>query len=152
MSFVRRFENRVFGSLRDTHAGDVVKAEAGAWSTASLRGHKYCLLTSYRSSGKPVSTPVWFGIEAGRLYIRSGAEDGKVKRIRRNPDVLVAPCTARGRPLGSPMKGAARILEPDEEAHAEAVLRASYGLGRRLYRLVRHRISITYLEVSDSQR
>jgi PPOX class probable F420-dependent enzyme len=148
MEFVRRLENRFYGRVRDRRAAEVATGEPGPWDTGRLRGHKYCLLTSYRASGAAVSTPVWFGIEGDRIYIRSGADDGKIKRIRRTATVLVAPCTARGGPLGDPMTGLARILDVGEHAHAEHVLRASYGLGRRIYRLVRRRISVAYVEVS----
>ena len=115
-----------------------------AWSSATaqpvpaergfelLRGHKYCLLTTYRRNGEAVPTPVWFGLDGdGRLYFRSEEAAGKVRRIRATPAVRVAPCDARGRPLGSPAEGRARILE--DEARAEAALAANYGAGRRLY-------------------
>lgn len=148
MSFVRRIENSFFGRIRDRRAGDVADTEAGRWSTDVLRGHKYCLLTSFRVSGEPVATPVWFGTAGDRIYIRSGARDGKIKRIRRDQGVLVSPCGARGTPLGPPMQASARILEPHEYGQAEDALRSSYGLGRRLYRLVRRRIEVAYLEVA----
>lgn len=134
--------------VRDPRASEVAEVDAAPWSTRSLHGHSYCLLTSFRRSGESVSTPVWFGTGGDRIYIRSGAQDGKIKRMRRNLDVLITPCGARGRPLGRPMAATARILSPGEEPHAEAVLRASYGIGRRVYRVVRRRISVLYLEVS----
>ncbi len=120
------------------------------WSTANLRGNKYCLLTSYRRTGVAVNTPVWFGTDGDRIFIRSGPEDGKIKRIRRNQDVLITACSARGRPVGRPMKASARVLDPPEHAHAESVLRSSYGLGRRVYRFFGRRTAAAYLEVSGS--
>jgi hypothetical protein len=40
----------------------------------------------------------------------------------------------RGRPLGPPAEGRARVLaDPGEERVAEAALQANYGLGRKLY-------------------
>ena len=149
---LRTLENRLHGGLRDSSSGDVPTREPRPWSVASLAGQKYCLLTSYRSDGRPVSTPVWFGVEGERLYVRSGDQDGKVKRIRRNGDVLVTACAARGRPLGDPMQGVARILSPHEHDRAEAVLRARYGLGRKLYRLARRRLDAAYLEISPARR
>ena len=67
-----------------------------------LRGHKYCLLVTYKRSGEPVPTPVWFGLGDGKLYVRSEAGVAKVRRIRNDPRVRVAPCTVRGKPLGPP--------------------------------------------------
>ena len=99
-----------------------------------LRDHKYCLLVTYKRSGEAVPTPVWFGLDDGKLYARSEAAVAKVKRIRNDPRVRVAPCTVRGKPLGPPAEGRARVLEqPSDEEEAEAALRANYGLGRRVY-------------------
>jgi PPOX class probable F420-dependent enzyme len=100
---------------------------------SSLRGHRYCLLSTFRKSGEAVPTPVWFGLADGRVYICSEAAVGKVKRIRREPRVNIAPCTFRGRPLGPSTEGRARILTPDASEHAERTIAANYGLRRRLY-------------------
>ncbi len=125
-----------------------------AWSSAageavppeqrfeSLRGHSYCLLTTFRRSGEPVPTPVWFGLADGRLYLRSEAAVGKVRRIRNNPRVRVAPCTLRGRPLGPPAEGRARVLAPNESQRAERAIAANYGLFRRLYEGAGNRLPI----------
>jgi len=129
-------------------------AAAGAGPTAegfgALRGHKYALLVTYRRSGEPVPTPVWFGLDGPeRLYVRSDAAAAKVKRIRADARVLVGPCDGRGKPLGPLAAGTAREVEPGGREHAEAVLRAGYGLGRRLYeRIIGDRSPSTYLEVS----
>jgi PPOX class probable F420-dependent enzyme len=99
-----------------------------------LQGHKYCLLVTYKRSGEPVPTPVWFGLAEGKLYVRSDANAAKVKRIRNDPRSRVAPCTSRGKPLGPPAEGRARILNQQSDSDtAEAALRANYGLGRRIY-------------------
>jgi PPOX class probable F420-dependent enzyme len=145
---LRGLENRFFGGVRDARAADVTRREIRPWSPSALSDHNYCLLTSYRKDGTPVSTPVWFGIDAKRMYVRSGGQDWKIKRIQRNPRVLVAPCTARGRPLGDPMEGVARVLDPEAWPRGEAALRAHYGLGRKLYRLVRRRLDVAYIAIS----
>jgi PPOX class probable F420-dependent enzyme len=99
-----------------------------------LRGHKYCVLVTYKRSGEAVPTPVWFGLTDGKLYVRSEADVAKVKRIHNDPHVRVAPCSVRGKPLGPPAEGRARILDqPDDRKRAEVALQANYGLGRRLY-------------------
>lgn len=145
---LRGLENRFYGGVRDARAAEVTSLEVRDWNVSMLGAHKYCLLTSYRRTGAPANTPVWFGIDGQRIYVRSGAQDGKVKRIRRDPAVLIAPCTARGRPVGDPMAGQARVLPAGEWARAEAALRAHYGLGRRLYRLLRRRIEVAYIEIA----
>jgi PPOX class probable F420-dependent enzyme len=58
---------------------------------------KYVSITSFRRDWTGVATPVWFVQEAGRLLIQTGTNSGKVKRIRRNPRVTIAPCPATAR-------------------------------------------------------
>ena len=145
---LRRWEDRVYSLVRSGAAGSAAQTRVEPWSLDRLAGHRYCLLISYRRDGTAVPTPMWFGTTDGRVYLRSGASDGKVQRVRRNPSVLLAPCSARGRPLGPPMAGAARIVARDEEPHAERALQANYGLARRLYRMTRGSLpDAVYLEV-----
>jgi uncharacterized protein len=102
---------------------------------ADLGEHKYCQLVSFRRDGAAVPTPVWFAVEGGRLYVKTDTPSGKVRRIRNDPRVQVAPCTLRGRRLGPLSEGRGRIVAAHEEAVAEAALRRRYRLGRRLFTL-----------------
>jgi PPOX class probable F420-dependent enzyme len=63
-----------------------------------LEGEKVISLETYRRNGEPVRTPVWFLAENGILYVHTDDSTGKVKRIRRNPKVRVAPSHFRGKP------------------------------------------------------
>lgn len=103
----------------------------------SLDGHRYINLTTYRKNGMPVTTPVWFAQASDRLYAYSVANAGKIKRIRANPSVHLAPCTVRGRPVGARLAARARILSADEGAVAEELLNRKYGWQKRLLNLVR---------------
>jgi uncharacterized protein len=152
ISFIRNIENAVYGGVRDPSAQNVTDQPQQPWDTESLKNHKYVLLTTYRRNGTPVNTPVWFGPQGDRIYIRSGAADGKVKRIRHTPRVLITPCGARGAPIGETMQATARILEPRDYGPAEAALRTHYGFGRRLYRLIRRRIDVAYIEIAGPER
>jgi PPOX class probable F420-dependent enzyme len=125
--------NRFYLRIRHPDAFRAGAQRGTAGDLSALNGHKYCLLTTFRRSGAGVPTPVWFGLADGRVYVRSEADVGKVKRIRNNPRVTVAPCTMRGKPLGPVAEGRARILPASEAARAEAALRANYGLFRRIY-------------------
>jgi uncharacterized protein len=130
-----------------------------AWSTAdaepttgfaSLAGHTYTLLITYRAGGEGVPSPVWFGRdEQDQVYFNTEEAAAKVKRIRPNPEVRLAPCDRRGKPLGPPAVGIARILDPGESEHAERTIAANYGLGRRLYEGMSARLSVStvYVEV-----
>jgi PPOX class probable F420-dependent enzyme len=119
-------------------------------SVADVRAHKRALLVTFRRDGTPVPTPVWAAEADGRLYARSERTAGKIKRLRHDPRVLVAPCTVRGKPLGSPFEATARMLPSQDEAIAEQALVRRYGLGRALFEwtLDRMRIDMCYLEIT----
>jgi uncharacterized protein len=126
--------NRFYDWIRHPAAGSVAGEHRTASGFDHLQRHKYCLLVTFKRSGEPVPTPVWFGLADGKLYMRSDADAAKVKRIRNDPRSRVAPCTSRGKPLGPPAEGRARILDQQTGSDiAEAALRANYGLGRRMY-------------------
>jgi uncharacterized protein len=118
-------------------------------SVADIRAHKRALLVTYRRNGTPVPTPVWAAEAHGLLYVRSERTAGKIKRVRRDARVLVAPCTVRGKPLGPPLEATARMLPSRDEAVAEQALVRRYGLGRALFEWTfdRMRIDMCYLEI-----
>jgi uncharacterized protein len=122
--------NAFLGRIRHPESATVTEARTNGFD--HLAG-KHCLVVSFRRSGEPVPTPVWFGRRDGRVYFRSEERVGKVKRIRANPRVLVAPCDSRGKPVGSAAEGRARILPANEEGAAEAAIQANFGVGRRMY-------------------
>ena len=99
----------------------------------SLNGHKYCQLVTFRRSGTAVATPVWFAIDGDRLYVKTEDPSGKVRRIRNDARVQVAPCTLAGRPLARAIDASARILADRDTHHAETTLRRRYGFGRRIF-------------------
>lgn len=94
---------------------------------APLRGAEFIVLTTYRRSGVAVPTTVWFADTGGALYLTTAAESGKVKRLRANPAVLVAPSDRLGNVQGPALPGRARMLEPHEHDAAIAALRRKYG-------------------------
>lgn len=118
-------------------------------SIDEIRAHKRALVVTYRKNGTPVSTPVWAAEDGGRLYVRSERACGKVKRLRKDARVLIAPCTVRGKPLGAPLEATGRLLEPDEEIRAERALVRRYGFGRALFEwtMDRLRVDMGYLEI-----
>ena len=127
-------QNRFYDRVRSRAARRAAESPATRGSFDSLRGHKYGLVVTFKRDGTGVPTPIWFGLDdAGRLYFRTGADVAKVRRLRNNPRVLVAPCTLRGKPLANSIEGTARVVSVEEKPHAEATIQANYGLGRRLY-------------------
>jgi PPOX class probable F420-dependent enzyme len=90
---------------------------------AVLQGHGFISLTTFRKSGKAVVTPIRFALKSGKVYVSTGTKAGKVRRIRRNPKVQVAPCTIRGEVVGPTVEAMARILSVDEEIVAKSALK-----------------------------
>jgi PPOX class probable F420-dependent enzyme len=95
-------------------------------SHRSLSGRKYISLESFRRNGAAVRTPVWFAEADGVHYVYSLANAGKVKRIRANPRVRVAPCDMRGNLKGDWLEAEARVVDSDEEKRGHALLNQKY--------------------------
>ena len=77
-------------------------------------------LTTFRRNGTPVGTPVSLAVDGERAFVRTYESSGKVKRIRRNPVVEVAPSTFRGRPTGEGFRATVRTLGDEEAERARA--------------------------------
>ena len=82
--------------------------------------------------------------------MRSERGSGKVKRLRGDARVLIAPCTGRGRPLGEALEATATVLGPQEEHLAERTLAGRYGFGRALFELAMDlmRVDMCYLKLT----
>ena len=154
MTVAERVSDGWYGFLgRIRHRdSDSVAVRAGGGFEA-LDGHKHCLVVSYRRTGEAMPTPVWSGLADRKLYFRTEERVGKVKRIRANGRVLVAPCDSRGKPLGPAIEARARILPPAQEREAESAIQANFGLGRRFYKAVvmRFGAEVVYVEVTPME-
>ena len=112
---------------RSRRAIEAAQKPAVASDFEVFRGTPYALVVTYKRSGDPVATPVNIGLSnEGKLYFRSEPHVAKLKRIRNNPRVRVAPCTVRGAPKGDPIEGLARVLPESESQHAYSVLSSSW--------------------------
>jgi uncharacterized protein len=126
--------NRFYDRMRHRAAFTITDADAIEGGFESLRGHKYATLVTFRRNGEAMPSPVWFGLDdRGHAYIHTMHDAGKVKRIRNDGRALIVAANTRGKPLGKPMRGTARIVPEHEWPHAEAALAAAYGTGRKLY-------------------
>lgn len=92
----------------------------------AIHGQKYISLTTFRKNGVGVPTPVWFGEEDGKLYVMTISSMGKVKRIRNNAQVKVAPCTIRGKVTGPEFAANARILPSEDNKRARKTINRKY--------------------------
>ena len=97
-----------------------------------FRNQSYLSLETYRKDGRAVATPVWFAEEGAVFYIYSLADAGKVKRIRNNTGVRIAPCDLRGNLKGSWVDAEAHILDPSGAEHGHKLLNRKYGVVKRI--------------------
>ena len=100
--------------------GDVATASGPAWRPFVRQ--KTVLLTTYRRDGSPVGTPVSIAVDGDRAVVRSFEKAWKTRRLRRNPNVTVAPSTARGRPTGPAVAATARRIEGADSRRAARLL------------------------------
>jgi len=91
-------------------------------------------LETFKKSGEGVKTPVWFAAEpsasldsgGAKLYLYTIGVSGKVKRVRNNPRVKIAPCDMRGGVLGDWVEARAEIVTGEEAAHGTRLLNKKY--------------------------
>jgi PPOX class probable F420-dependent enzyme len=88
--------------------------------------NKYINLITFRESGVGVPTPVMYAKKNGKLYVETRNSRYKVNRIKKNPNVQIAPCNMRGQILGPSIEGTARILSKNEQNVAFEALRKKY--------------------------
>src|SRR5919197_898946 len=90
------------------------------------------LLSTFRRDGTPVPTPVSIVVRDGHAYFRTWHTAGKVKRLRNNPEIEIAPSTFRGRQTGSAVRGTVRLLDKAEAKPIRLLLARKYPLLQRL--------------------
>ena len=119
---------------------------------AQLRNARYLSLATYKKNGQEVRTPLWFAEQDGTLYVMTRDDSWKYKRIRNNPHVRVAPCTARGTVRGAWSDGVARILPREQESPARDALRRKYWLLRIPWLWSKHNVFIAIEAASTPAR
>jgi uncharacterized protein len=101
---------------------------------AAFAGQKYLNLETFKKSGDGVKTPVWFAAEPSaklessdaKLYVYTIGVSGKVKRIRNDARVRVAPCSMRGDVRGEWAEARAEIATGAEAEHGMRLLNKKY--------------------------
>jgi len=103
-------------------------------SLAQFQKKNYLSIESYRKSGEPVRTPVWFVEDGGSLYVRTGPDSGKVKRLKRNPNLKVAPCSMSGDPQGTWLAATCEIVNDEQLAKkVNDLFNKKYGLQKTIF-------------------
>ena len=105
-------------------------------SINSFEKQQFMNVETYRKTGVAVQTPVWFVVVNGELCFTTETRSGKVKRLRRNPKVRVAPCKVNGELLGDWHDGTARFLSGDEILVVEKMFSRKYGLQKYWFDLL----------------
>jgi PPOX class probable F420-dependent enzyme len=103
---------------------------------ADVGDERFVSLTTFKRNGEGVSGPMWIGRDGDDLFVWTPADSWKVKRVRNNPRVLLAPSSRSGkvREGSLSVEGTARVIaDPDTVDRLEGQIRRKYGL---MYRVV----------------
>ena len=102
-----------------------------------FRKEEFLSLETYRKNGETIKSPMWFAQDNDALYLWTMADSSKVKRIRNNPHVNIAPCKRMGEVTGEWMTAHATIDDsPIMMAQVEAMLLKKIGLFFRIFRFI----------------
>jgi PPOX class probable F420-dependent enzyme len=93
-----------------------------------FQNKEYIRLETMKRNGQYIPTPVWFVVDDGRLFVRSYANSGKVKRMRNNSHVRVTPSDPLGKPHGVTIDGTAIRANGDIEIKISQKLYRKYSL------------------------
>lgn len=105
---------------------------------------RFVSVTSFKRDGTGVATPLWSVSDGGRLFAFTDLHSAKVRRVRRDPHVLVAPCLPNGTLRGKTLAAHAQVLTDEAELArvqklmlrryriSYRVVMLAYRLGRRL--------------------
>jgi len=101
---------------------------------AAFRNEKYLNIETFRKNGHGVKTPVWFAADpnadiagaSARLFFYTIGVSGKVKRIRNDPRVKIAPCTIRGAVTGEWQDARVQIITGEEARRATNLVQRKY--------------------------
>jgi PPOX class probable F420-dependent enzyme len=143
-------ERSDYGNYRriyELESGRTPTIEPAVERTADLEAlfpGRFLSVTSFKRDGTGVATPVWFVSDGERLFAFTDVRSAKVRRIRRNPRVLIASCLPGGKLRRETVAGRAEVLTATVDlervrellfAHYKIsyrVVTLFYRLGRRL--------------------
>ncbi len=98
---------------------------------------KFLSLETFRKTGVGVKSPIWFAELEGEFLLWTDVNSGKIKRIRNNPQVMVAPCKRFGDVTGDWVSARASIDETPEGVElVESLLRRKVGVFFALFRRI----------------
>ena len=101
---------------------------------SQLSRFRYINIETLKKNGSVVRTPIWFIIYEGIIFFRTDSKSGKVKRIRNNPHVRIAPCDIRGNIKGTWFDGNAKFADTKESSMVFSMIDKKYGFLTALIR------------------
>jgi uncharacterized protein len=101
---------------------------------SQISSFKYINIETFKKNGSAVRTPIWFIVYERVIFFRTDSKSGKVKRIRNNPHVRIAPCDIRGNIKGTWFDGKAKFADAKESSIVFSMIDKKYGLLTALIR------------------
>ena len=95
---------------------------------------RYLSITSFKRDGTGVATPVWFVSDGTRLFAFTDLHSAKIRRIYRNPRVLVASCWVNGKLRREPVTARVQVLT--DTSHLERIQKLLLKRYKISYRVV----------------
>jgi uncharacterized protein len=108
-------------------------------STTTLSKQRFVSLTTFKRNGEGVAVPMWIGRDGAGLFIWTPAESWKVKRVRNNPRVLLAPSGRFGKVRDDvvPVDATAEVITDQATVNRlQGEIRSKYGLEYYLVTLI----------------
>ena len=107
-------------------------------SAQVLKSAKYVSLITFRKSGEPVRSPVWFaqfGENPNSYGVITETNAGKVKRIRANSKIEIQVCDIKGgvEPDAQKFSGVAHLVNGAEAVAVRKAISKRYGLTYKLF-------------------
>ncbi len=97
-----------------------------------FENESYLNLETYRKTNHPVVTPVWFVLKDNDIFVVTREKTGKVKRIKNNSVVRVAPCNYRGVLKGTWVHGTAHFVDSHEKSDILKIRSKKYGFKAKI--------------------
>ena len=95
----------------------------------------YINLETYRKNKQGIKTPVWFVRKNDTIFVVTKEKTGKVKRIRNNNEVKIAPCDFKGTIKGPWVTGKAYIVDPHVKNEILELRNKKYGFKAKIANL-----------------
>ncbi len=101
-----------------------------------FENESYLNLETYRKNNHPIVTPVWFILKDNDIFVVTKEKTGKVKRIKNNNVVRVAPCNYRGVSKGTWVTGTAHFVDSQEKSDILKMRDKKYGIKAKIASLL----------------